>query len=64
MKKISSIIVILGAFVCITGCSKPDEVVPSNQGFIRDYILPSATFLTPSERAEVDAIKEEYRSIL
>jgi len=64
MKKLTTIIAVLGAYICINGCSKPDEVVPENKGFIRDYVLPSASFLTPAERAEVEAIKEEYRKIL
>lgn len=52
------------SIITTLSCSKTNEMPPPNGGFIRDYVLPTAGFLTPEEREILNTKREEYNSIL
>lgn len=59
MKKL----IILAAFavtIMVAAACKKNEVPPRQEGFINDYTIPPPTFLTDSERAILDAKRDEW----
>lgn len=44
-------------------CEKPDDTPPRSQAFIREYVLPQPTLLSPEEREFVNQEREEYERL-
>lgn len=61
-QKIILAILIAGALTT-AACKKQNEVPPKQQGYYNLYTLPAPTFLTPEERAILDAKREEWDNL-
>ncbi|SHF97650.1 hypothetical protein [Pedobacter caeni] len=43
-----------------SACKKDNEIPPRQEGYIIEYLVPPPTFLTDSERALLDAKRDEW----
>lgn len=60
MKHILILTVFALVVLATASCKKENEVPPRQNGYITNYILPPATFLTDQERSILDAKRSEW----
>lgn len=63
MKKKFILAVFVVAMMVTAACKKDNEVPPRQEGSLSRYNIPAPTFLTDSERAILDAKREEWNNL-
>ena len=58
-KNIFFAILVLSA-LAVSSCRQADELPPIDKGYAKNFILPEPVNLTPSDRAYLDELQEEY----
>lgn len=59
-KNLKLVLFCIGITIGLSACDKPEEVPPRIKPQLSSYVMPYALPMNAEERAEIEAIRNEY----